>query len=217
MKRLFTLFCGILTVLGIQAQSDFPVQFADKDGHIIENGSTLVFTEYETDAFGNTQMPTNLYVKNLTTENVQIGGIYNIQTLDNGNFQTCFPENCVAQNKTGTFETQSGSLGSGELKNMLTEWMPVGSGKCVVAYQLVTYKQNALTKEWSIDQHGPSVTLDFTYDTTGIHTTGIVPMVVSVTYYDLTGQKANSPRHGVYLQKNVYQDGTSKTLKKHFR
>ena len=118
MKKLFTLFWGLLTVLGLQAQSEFPVQYADKDGNIIENGSTLVLTEYEADAFGSIEMPTNLYVKNMTSESVQIGGIYTIETLDNGRFQTCFPENCVTQDKPGTYETKSGAVGADELKNM---------------------------------------------------------------------------------------------------
>jgi hypothetical protein len=215
MKKLFTFFWGLLTVIGLQAQSEFPVQFADKDGNTFDDGSTLVLTEYEADAFGSIEMPTNLYVKNMTTESVQIGGIYTIETLDNGLFQTCFPENCVAQERTGTFETKSGTLGADELKNMQTEWMPMDNGKCVVTYQLVTYKQNTLTKEWSIDQHGPTITLDFTLIMNDIRTAGT--KVVSITYYDLTGQKTNRPKHGVYLQKIVYQDGSSKTLKKLFR
>ena len=46
MKKLFTLFWGLLSALSIQAQSDFPIQFADKDGNIIDNEATLVLTEY---------------------------------------------------------------------------------------------------------------------------------------------------------------------------
>jgi len=216
MKKLLTLFWGLLIALDIQAQSEFPVQFTDKNGNIIENGSTLVLTDYVTDAFGSIEMPTNLYVKNMTTESVQIGGIYEIQTLDNGRFQTCFPENCVAQDKPGTYETYSGAIGADEQKNMQTEWMPSGNGKCVVVYQLVTYKQNTLTKEWSIDQEGPTITLDFTLDMTGISAAANTPKIVSVTYYDLTGQKTNRPKHGMYLQKTVYLDGSSKTRKKLF-
>ena len=217
MKKLLTLFWGLLTVLGLQAQSEFPVQYADKDGNIIENGTTLVLTEYVTDAFGSIEMPTNLYVKNMTSESVQIGGIYTVETLDNGHFQTCFPENCVAQEQTGTYETKNGALGAEELKNMQTEWIPSENGRCVVTYQLVTYEQNGLTKEWSIDRHGPTITLDFTLDMTGISAAGTASKVVSVTYFDLTGQKTCRPKRGVYLQKIVYQDGTSKTRKKLFR
>lgn len=166
MKKFLTLFWGLIAALSIQAQSDFPIQFADKDGNIIEGGTTLEIKDYETDAFGTTQMPTNLYVKNITNESIQIGGVYTIKMLDNGFFQTCFPDNCVAKAETGTFETSSGALGAGELKNMQTEWLPIAHGKCVVDYQLVTYRQNALTNDWSIDQYGPTITISFSYNTT---------------------------------------------------
>lgn len=217
MKKLFMLFWGILAALNIQAQSDFPVQFADKDGNIIDSETTLTLTEYESDAFGSIEMPTNLYVKNMTDESIQIGGVYTIQTLDNGIFQTCFPNNCVVKSETGTFETGTGAINAGELKNMQTEWMPTENGRCVVVYQLVTYKKNTFNDEWSKDQYGPTITLDFTLNTTGIRSADINKKIRSITYYDLTGQKVSKPKHGVYLKKTVYQDGTSTTRKKLFR
>lgn len=217
MKKLFTIVEGLFAMLSIQAQSDFPIQFADKDGNIIDHETTLVLTEFESDAFGDIQMPTNLYVKNMTNESIQIGGVYTIQTLDNGVFQTCFPENCVAKTETGTFETSSGTLSANGLKNMQTEWLPTGNGKCVVVYQLVTYKKMAFTNDWSIDEYGPTVTLDFTFNTTGIQSTEANKRIRSITYYDLTGQKVSKPKHGVYLKKTIFQDGTSTTRKKLFR
>ena len=49
MKKFLTLFWGLIAALSIQAQSDFPIQFADKDGNIIEGGTTLEIKDYETD------------------------------------------------------------------------------------------------------------------------------------------------------------------------
>ena len=40
MKKLFTLCLGLMAVMAVHAQSDFPVQFADKDGNIIADGTT---------------------------------------------------------------------------------------------------------------------------------------------------------------------------------
>lgn len=213
MKKLLTLFWGLLIALGIQAQSEFPVQFTDKEGNIIEDGSTLVLTDYVTDAFGSIEMPTNLYVKNMTTESVQIGGIYDIQTLDNGRFQTCFPENCVAQDKPGTYETNSGAMGADERMNMQTEWMPSEDGKCVVVYQLVTYKQDTLTKEWSIDQHGPAITLDFTLDMTGVSAARTVSKEAKTVYYDLTGRQVANPSNGLFIKTVTSQNGKTVTKK----
>ena len=99
MKKLFTLFWGLVTTLGIQSQTTFPVQFADKDGNLIEDGTTINFTEYEMDVFGTIQMPTKLYVKNQTTEEVQIGGIYTMAQTVTANGLTV--TNCSSQAQGG--------------------------------------------------------------------------------------------------------------------
>ena len=44
MKKIFTLFMGLVAALAAQAQSDFPLQFADKDGNIIADGTVLNLT-----------------------------------------------------------------------------------------------------------------------------------------------------------------------------
>ena len=214
MKKLFTLCMGILATLAIQAQSDFPVQFADKDGNIIADGTTLNLTEYEADAFGDVQVPTNLYVKNITDEEIHVGGKYTITSLSSGTFQTCFPENCIRQTKTGSYETESGALAAGDLKSMQTEWFPEAEGTAVATYQLVTYKQNPITKEWkTVDKEGPSVTLNFTYSTSSIGAQSSRSNVQRSTYYDLQGREVVTPAHGLFVKKTVYTDGTTSTRK----
>ena len=53
MKKLFTLTLSLLFALSAAAQAtDTSVQFADKDGNIIADGSTLNLTAYESDFFG---------------------------------------------------------------------------------------------------------------------------------------------------------------------
>ena len=44
MKKFFTLCCGLFAALAIQAQNDFPLQFADKNGNVITDGTTLNIT-----------------------------------------------------------------------------------------------------------------------------------------------------------------------------
>ena len=41
----------LLAALAVQAQSDFPLQFVDKDGQIIPDGTALDLMEYEVDEF----------------------------------------------------------------------------------------------------------------------------------------------------------------------
>ena len=124
-------------------------------------------------------------------------------------FQTCFPTNCVSNNRTGSYETSNGTIAAGELKNMQTEWLPVDNGTCIVTYQLVTYKQNVITKQWQKDKTGPAITLNFTYDPTGINSTTQNKNVRSVEYYNLTGRRVQDPAHGIYIIKTIYADGTT--------
>ena len=168
MKKLFTLCLGLVATLAAQAQSDFPVQFADKDGNIIADGTTLNLNEYKADDFGEVQVPANLFVKNTTNEDVQVGGAFAITTLSSGDFQTCFPENCIRKTSKVNYETESGKLAAGALKDMQTEWFPAEEGSAVVVYQLLAYKENPVTHKWTIDQYGPTVTLNFTYSTTSL-------------------------------------------------
>jgi hypothetical protein len=207
MKKFFTLFAGLVVALAVQAQSDFPLQFADKDGNIIADGSILNLTTAEKDDFDAIQMTSGLYVKNTTNADVQGGGVYTITSLSNGAFQTCFPTNCVSNNRTGSYETSNGTIAAGELKNMQTEWLPVDNGTCIVTYQLVTYKQNVITKQWQKDKTGPAITLNFTYDPTAINSTIKNKNVRSVEYYNLTGRRVQDPAHGMYIIKTIYDDG----------
>lgn len=213
MKRIITLFVGMVAALAVQAQSDFPLQFADKDGNIIADGTVLNLTTVETDDFGDVQMPSGLWVKNTTSADVQGGGSYRITTLSNGSFQTCFPANCVSNNKTGNYETSNGAIAAGELKSMQTEWLPVNSGSCVVTYQLVTYKQNVITKQWQKEKTGPTVTLNFNYDMAGVGSIVNNKNVCSVEYYNLTGRRVKAPVHGMNIVKITYADGTTTSNK----
>ncbi len=213
MKKVFTMCFGLLAALAVQAQSDFPLQFADKDGNIIADGTTLNLTETEEDAFGSVQMPSGLYVKNISTADVQGGGSYTIQTLSSGAFQTCFPKNCVRKTTTCTEDTDNDVFAAGSLTDMQTEWFPDAEGSCVVVYQLKTYKKNPITKQWSVDKEGPSVTLNFTYSTTGVAAAKTDTKANAVTYYDLSGRQVTTPAHGIYVRKAVNADGTESVRK----
>ncbi len=213
MKRMLTLCWGLVVALGMHAQSDFPVQFADKDGNIIADGSTLERTTYVKDDFGDVQMPAQLWVKNVSNEAVQIGGTYTIQTLSSGAFQTCFPANCVRKMTTGTFTTGNDMLPAGQLKDMMTEWFPTAEGTCTVTYQLQSYKQN-FSGKWMPGDEGPKVTLNFNYNASaGVSQTEAEKEVQSVECYTIQGQRAIKNSRGLYIKKVTYTDGTTKTKK----
>jgi len=199
-KKLFTLCVGLFAALVLQAQSDFPLQFVDKDGNVIADGSTLYITEVEDMGFM-VLMSSGLYVKNTSSDVVQCAGSFAVVSMSNGSFQSCFPLNCMQASTTGIYTTQNGAMAAGETKAMATEWLPTGEGTCVVTYELLTYKKNAATQKWIIDQHGPSVTLDFAYGTAGV---GAMQndngrMADDHVVFDMQGRRVTTPTKGVYI------------------
>lgn len=198
MKKIFTLCVGLFAALALQAQSDFPLKFEDKNGNEIADGSTLIITDWIDDGFGGIMVPSGLAVRNTTGAEVQCGGSLTIQSISNGAFQSCFPENCMQWSKVGDYTTQRGAIAANDLKNMQTEWLPTAEGTCTVVYQLVTYKQNPITKQWAVDKYGPTVTMNFAYGTTGINNAPTSNAQRS-TCYDLMGRRVSKPTKGLYI------------------
>lgn len=215
MKKIFTFFLGLIAALTTQAQSDFPLQFADKDSNIYEDGTVLNLTEAEDDGFGSFLMPSSLFVKNITDTNVEGGGIYGIEKLDNGAFQTCFPVSCTQRRETGEWETGHGAFTAGQLKDMQTEWFPdekATSGNCVVTYQLVTYKQNPITTQWTISKYGPTIKLNFTYGNPA-SINAVSKSANTVKYYNLQGMPVSNLTRGMFIKKTFYANGSVKSQK----
>ena len=215
MKIRVTFLICLLASLGLQAQDEFPLQFIDENGEIIADGTVLDLMEIEEDElFGDLKMPTNISVKNISDDVVYGGGSYTIQFISNGNFQTCFPMNCMIQSAVGTYSTGSDTFQPGQLRNMQTEWLPEAEGMCFVSYQLQTYRK--LGKNYIPDEDGPMITLCFYYGTTGMKGTK-GKTVRDVTYYDLSGQAVERPTHGVYMKKTTFADGSFIVRKSLFR
>ena len=217
MKKLFTLTLSLLFALTAAAQAtDSSVQFSDKDGNIIADGTTLTLNQFEEDFFGNIQMPSGLYVKNTTDNSVRITADYTISSLSSGTFQICFPQNCVVQDRIGTYASEQGDLSAGELRDMRTEWLPTAVGTCTVSMKIVTYKQNAITKVWVKKGDGPSLLLNFTYDPASISGVATDKSISSILYYTLDGRRILTPKNGVYVVKTKYADGSEKQTKQLF-
>lgn len=214
MKRIITLCVGLVTALALQAQSDFPLQFADANGNIIPDGTTLNLSDAEVDGFGLVQVHSHVFVKNTGTTDVQAGTAYTILSISNGALQSCFPTNCFQETKPGSYQSPTGNIGAGELRDMQTEWLPDAAGTAKVTFQLLTYKQNVITKQWQKDKTGPTITLKFTYNPTGINSAKNNKNVRSVEYYNLTSRRVQTPAHGMYIVKTTYANGTT-TCRKH--
>ena len=216
MKRILTLLVCLLAGFAVQAQDNFPLQFIDKDGNIIPDGTEVDITDYEEDEFfGDILMPVNVLVKNVSNAEVQGGGCYTIKSISGGWFQTCFPSVCMRQMAEGTYTTGKDAFMPGQTRDLQTEWLPAEEGTCVVTYQLQTYRK--LGNNYVLDGDGPTVTFHFFYGASGIEGAKAGRKVSSVSYYDLTGQAVEHPLHGVYLKKTTYPDGTVDVQKRMFR
>ena len=214
MKRFYSFFIFLITAVVCHAQGSFPIQFADKDGNIIPDGSVLTFCEKEDDGFGDIQIPTRLYVKNTTGNTLNCGASYEIQSISNGTFQTCFPANCERKRSAGKYKTTNGTISGGELKNMQTEWLPTSDGSCVVVVQLLTYSFNASSSKWVVDGYGPQITMNFSTDpSANIFNTSTDKQIESVVYYSLSGQIVGSPSRGLYVKRTLFDDGSTTTQK----
>jgi len=204
MKKFFTLFSFLLAVAAASAQ-DVHYAFADKDGNLIPDGTTIVCSEAEDDGFGGVIVNSGLHITNVAApSNYQVSITANVTRMDNGSFQLCFPQNCLTWNTTGVHEAAGkGPVAQGELKNILSEWLPVAEGQCVATYTAKSY-QGAFAKQ------SYTVTVVFKYGAAAINATaGDTPGVTGC--YNLQGCKATG-RSGLLLQR--MSDGSVRKLLK---
>lgn len=208
MKKLFTLCMFLLTTASMMAEDSNTFQFTDKDGNVIENGATVTVKTPTADAFGEIILPSGIYVKNVSAGDAYVRIVYQIESIDNGDFQLCFPVNCIRKSETGTFTTESGKMTASENRDLQCEWFPSAYGTCKAT--LTIEIMNALGTKVG---DGPSANLVFQYtDPAGIHqvtTTGDL----SVKRYSLTGQQVTDSQRGVQIIR--MKDGSTRKILKH--
>ncbi len=213
MKSIKLLVLAVTAFLGTTAyaQTDNSFQFVDKDGNVIENGSTITVTNPEDDGMGSIALHTGLWVKNTTDKNLGANVEITLSQIDNGALSCCFPSSCAQIKKTGTYETQKGELLADSQNNFQTEWYPAEYGTCTATFVLkvydVTYNKYGLpTYTYTAD--GPSVTVNFVYsNSTGINATEAAKDQTITEIYTLDGQKTNKLQKGINIVK--YSNGKS--------
>ena len=214
MKRTFTLCLSILACLAANAGDITDVVFADADGNIYEDGTTLTITEATENEFYDDEeqmyiMDSGLYVYN-TSENLRHVVLqYTVSEITRGSHSCCFPMTCVTTSSTGSYESDRGSVKAGKSVTMLTEWYTGGDGNCSATYTLQEYEYDSSTKTYTYLGEGPTITVNYVYGTTGIKdVSSTASNVVKTEYYDITGRKANSPSNGIYIKRTQLSDGT---------
>lgn len=142
MKKIFTFLS--LCLLSITASAQEYV-FTDAQGNTYDDGVVINRTEVEDDGFGGINLPGNLFVKNVgAAEGSEVAIVAEITKIDNGDLQLCFPTNCHNQSEVGTYETnEKATLAIGESKSLMTEWVPVEYGECIVTYTAKKYLEGS--------------------------------------------------------------------------
>ena len=166
MKRIFTylLFALSMTTMPLLAQDiDESFVFIDENGTVIEDGATVVrnVVELYDEEEGTVVINSGLSVKNMTGSSDYIKMIYEVERIDNGSYQICFPTTCNMQEEVGAYETAVGQL-MGEVQNIMSEWFPVADGECVVTLTIELFmKQGLFPPTYVHKAYGPTITLRF--------------------------------------------------------
>lgn len=191
MKKIFTLLLFMLLGTMTFAQQNYV--FADKDGHVIENGAVVTRTEAEDDGF-NVLVKSGLYLKNVDAPSNYTATVKaQITRIENGTVQLCFPINCLSSNRVGLFGSdEKAALEQGEVKNLMSEWLPDAYGECIVEYTVQNY-QGAFPK------NKYTVTVKYQYaDPTGIEQVRN-GQSAGCQYFDLTGHQSKSAQRGLNI------------------
>lgn len=191
---------------------DHSLEFVDKDGNIVADGSVITRDEVE-DPFGTgSQISSGLYAKNTTSGVVNFGFTTTIVSMPSGSFSHCYPGNCKNTDSPASNsvdERKVGSVGTlikaGETASLQSEWyVSEGNyGTTTVTYQFKIYEVDA-TFDYKLKGDGPKVTVNYVYkDPAGIEGVVADKTAQSQEFFDLNGRKVAKPVEGkVYVSKN---------------
>lgn len=227
MKKIFTLFVALFCTVAMFAQDTKGMfEFADKNGNVVPNGSTLTKTEVEK-AGKRLQINTGLFVKPVKTElNGEKRGVkmrVEVENIDHGTIQYCLNGNCITASEKGTFNSSSDFVKT--LDDLATEWI-MGTdkegkalkGEATVKLTLVACKRVSLGLndfgieefEWQEVGDCSSITVKFVYDgTTAINGVADNANATVVARYAADGTRLSAPQKGL----NIVKLSNGKTVK----
>lgn len=226
MKKIFTLFVALFCTVAMFAQDTKGMfEFADKNGNVVPNGSTLTKTEVEKSK--RLQINTGLFVKpvkpELNGEKLGVKMRVEVENLDHGTIQYCLLGSCSVASEKGTFYSTSNFVET--LDDLATEWI-LGTdkegkalkGEATVKLTLVAcQKKSSGFDEFGIEQFEweekgdcSSVTVKFVCDgTTAINGVTNNTNATVVARYAADGTRLSAPQKGL----NIVKLSNGKTVK----
>lgn len=227
MKKIFTLFVALFCTVAMFAQDTKGMfEFADKNGNVVPNGSTLTKTKVEKSGKG-LQINTGLFVKpvkpELNGEKLGVKMRVEVENLDHGTIKYCLFGSCSTASEKGTFYSPGNFLET--LDDLATEWV-MGTdkegkalkGEATVKLTLVACKRVSLGLndfgiedfDWEEVGECSSVTVKFIYDgTTAINGVADNTNATVVARYAADGTRLSAPQKGL----NIVKLSNGKTVK----
>lgn len=227
MKKIFTLFVALFCTVAMFAQDTKGMfEFADKNGNVVPNGSTLTKTEVEKSG-KRLQINTGLFVKpvkpELNGEKLGVKMRVEVENLDHGTIRYCLLGSCSVASEKGTFYSTSNFVET--LDDLATEWI-MGTdkegkalkGEANVKLTLVAcQKKSSGFDEFGIEQFEweekgdcSSVTVKFVCDgTTAINGVTNNTNATVVARYAADGTRLSAPQNGL----NIVKLSNGKTVK----
>ena len=168
MKQKISLL-AMLVLVGLTASAQLTTfEFVDRNGNVVPDGTTLTLSEVteEEDVFTGETLSViyaGLSVRNTTATQAALRVVADVTRIDGGNFQLCFPINCMSRNEVGTITTEAGLLAANAMQDLLTEWFPDDEGGCDVTMKIQV--MNAIGQfpniRYTLLGDGPTITLHF--------------------------------------------------------
>lgn len=180
--------------------------FVDKEGNEIADGSTVTFVGGKPNPFtGEVQVDVEVSVKN-TLPSAEYCSLHIVTTsLPSGSITSCFPSLCT-NNIPEDYESDSGSLFSGETRGLQTEWM-VEDGKYGTATLTLQLRHmekfvTPTTTTYIPVGEGPTINVNLIYaDPAAIDGIEGNDNTRIVARYNANGQIVKSPVKGVNILK----------------
>ncbi|WP_455051763.1 hypothetical protein [Leyella stercorea] len=227
MKKIFTLFVALFCSVAMFAQDTKGMfEFADKNGNVVPNGSTLTKTEVEKSG-KELQINTGLFVKpvkpELNGEKLGVKMRLEVENIDHGKIKYCPLGSCSVASEKGTFNSTIDFVKT--LDDLATEWImgkdKAGNplkGEATVKLTLVACKKvskgfdefDIEQFEWKEVGDCSSVTVKFVYDgTTAINGVENNADATVVARYAADGTRLSAPQKGL----NIVKLSNGKTVK----
>ena len=142
MKKIIILLLAICTTISMSAKS---FVFVDKSGNEIADGGTVSATEMEEDPFEGNMIPSGVSLKNISDDYVDYKFTVTVNSISNGAFQACFPDQCHVYQNPGTYNNGIGMMEPGQQSDIQSEWFPEEYGTCSVTFTATCTSSGDLT------------------------------------------------------------------------